>query len=304
MLEFNEFKDQVQNDILVYLGDDYKDADVRVIQVVKPNDTILEGLNILRKDERVAPTIYLNSFYDEYREGADLEDIMREIASIITRHSSCPFNMSEINDIAAYEKVKEKIRIKLVNKDNNPQYLENKPYTPVAEDLVAVYYIDLAESSAGQSSITINNGIMNMYNGITLEDIHKQALKNLDKTVRFTDMLSVLSDLGGESLIDDIPANAENQMYILTTSDKTNGASAILCERVMRDIAIMIGEDYFVIPSSCAELILVPKTDGIDSQNLRTMLWEVNEACVSPEDRLSDNVYIYDYDKHSLVIAA
>ncbi len=64
MLEFNEFKDQVQNDILAYLGDDYNEADVRVIQVVKPNDTILEGLNILRKDERVAPTIYLNSFYE------------------------------------------------------------------------------------------------------------------------------------------------------------------------------------------------------------------------------------------------
>jgi hypothetical protein len=49
------------------------------------------------------------------------------------------------------------------------------------------------------------------------------------------------------------------------------------------------------------ECILVHKK-GFDEKELQNMVMTVNQSQVSPEDRLSDNVYSYDSKEHKLTL--
>ena len=49
---------------------------------MKNNGTELDGITIMEKDKNIAPTIYINSFYDRYREGVSLKAVVSEIIRI------------------------------------------------------------------------------------------------------------------------------------------------------------------------------------------------------------------------------
>ena len=55
-----------------------------------------------------------------------------------------------------------------------------------------------------------------------------------------------------------------------------------------------MGGDFFLLPSSIHEVILVPDNGKMDYRELEKMVHEVNETQVRPTERLSDNVYHYD----------
>jgi hypothetical protein len=59
---------------------------------------------------------------------------------------------------------------------------------------------------------------------------------------------------------------------------------------VLNDFAKDIHSDFFILPSSVHELIIVPD-NGEDPQILQRMVKEVNSTQVSAQDVLSDNIY-------------
>ncbi len=61
--------------------------------------------------------------------------------------------------------------------------------------------------------------------------------------------------------------------------------------------------DVYVIPSSVDETLIVPKSAVDDVHKLVEMVTQVNGQVVKPEDQLSNNVYEYDSETHSLKIA-
>ena len=58
-----------------------------------------------------------------------------------------------------------------------------------------------------------------------------------------------------------------------------------------------------MIPSSINEILLVPDNGDMTADALRDMVQEVNAKEVSPEERLSDNVYHYDSKDHVFELA-
>lgn len=65
--------------------------------------------------------------------------------------------------------------------------------------------------------------------------------------------------------------------------------------------------DLIIIPSSTNEILALPvrSSDDLDSEleTIRAMVSEVNRTNVSPEERLSDNVYIYEHEIGRIRIA-
>ena len=82
------------------------------------------------------------------------------------------------------------------------------------------------------------------------------------------------------------------QMYILTNKQKLNGASALLDSKMMEAIYERIGE-FYILPSSTHEVIVCSFSNRMDVEDLRTMVKEVNDTQVAPEDLLSYSVYSY-----------
>ena len=82
-------------------------------------------------------------------------------------------------------------------------------------------------------------------------------------------------------------------MKILTNSRKTYGACSILYPGVLERMAEQLNGDFYLIPSSVHEFLLLPKEQDRGEDELREMILEVNRTEISPEEVLSDHLYFF-----------
>ena len=300
MLNYEEFKDTIVSKIKDYLPADYADATVTINSVLKNNSLKLDGLNIRREDESICPNIYLNQFYEDYSDGRDLEDILSDIAKIRQKHSG-PVDL-DVSTITDFDTVKDKINIKLINSEQNAEYLKGKPHTDIA-DLSAIYYIDLGIDECGSMTTVISDYLLSQY-GISVEELHQTAISNIGSNARFCTMFEVLTEIMSDNVPADAFCEVDDMMFVLSNKNKINGASMLLCPSVMDMIAEKVGKDYYLLPSSIHEALVVPDRPDMEVDSLASMVREVNATQVAKDEQLSDHVYRYDYDNHSLVIAA
>ena len=62
----------------------------------------------------------------------------------------------------------------------------------------------------------------------------------------------------------------------------------------MEKLGESVKGDFFILPSSTHEVLILPDDCGMTYQELKAMVMEINSTQVSPEDRLADEVYHYD----------
>ncbi len=308
MMDFEEFKSEVTDQIKDYLPEKYADATVDLQEVTKNNDTVLTGLLIRTEDSNIAPNIYLEKFFEQYQDGRDMSDILQNIADVRVEHEMAQgFDVSKITD---FDQVKDHIICKLVNAEMNAEYLADKPHA-IVEDLAVVYAVDLGGNESGHMSAPITNKLMEQY-GVTPEELHDIAIHNLaESQIEFKTMRDVLVEMMFPEGIEEgdprafmLPPEEESpSMYVLSNSDKLNGAAAILDSKTMEDISEKLGGDFIVLPSSIHEVIVLPVSEDMDRQTLEAMVQDVNAGQVAPEERLSDHVYMYDSQEKELVLA-
>lgn len=89
-------------------------------------------------------------------------------------------------------------------------------------------------------------------------------------------------------------------MYVITNRARTNGAGAILYPELLKDFATAIHKDLFILPSSVHECILLPVFGDENIDELKSMVKDINETQVAPEEVLSDSVYYYSMEKQCI----
>lgn len=311
-MNLDEFKQAIVDNIKDYLPAKFEESDVEVRQVLKNNDTALDGLIIHDPDTNVAPTIYLNQFFEEYQNGRDLNDIIGDIADVYIANTVD--KQMDVSIVTDFEKAKGNILPRLVNSEENQELLAQRPHM-IMDDLAVTYHLEMGKSDNGNMSVAITNAILDMY-GISQEELHDLAVANLEEKMPATfqgmsevvkEMMlpQIMSDLGlsKEAALDYIEQmipDGNEQMYVLSNDSRLHGAAAVLNEKAMEDIAEKVGGDFFILPSSIHELLVVPKQDGMDYSSLEAMVQEVNATQVAPEEKLSDHVYEYDAKEKEL----
>lgn len=311
-MEYKEFIEQAKEKILDFLPEKFADATVEVNQVIKNNDCVLDGLSIKTENTNFAPTVYLNPYFEQIQQGigVDLYDVLSQIADAYqTHYIDHDMDLSKITD---YDSIKDKIACKLINGEANEKFLQDKPYTKV-EDLAVVYQILLDKSAEGTASVTITDRLLETY-GVTAGELHSQALENMEKQPYVFKGISEIVDEvmyghtpSGQNMDGNEAGESPQQMtediddiiFVLTNESKLNGAAEILNDNTRQEIAEKIG-DYYVLPSSVHETIVIPKDAGIGLEELEHMVKGVNYTQVALEERLSDNVYEYDAKEHEL----
>lgn len=309
-MTFDEFKQEVIDNIKDYLPVGFQDATVTINDVIKNNDTHLSGLTIRTEDIGIAPTLYLEDFYAQVENGQhSLEGIMVRIADTYANamDNEITKDAKEIVDqITDYEATKDKIVPRIVNRDSNEERLKDMPHTKMG-DLAVTYHVDLGSAEDGQMSVAISNQMMEKY-GVSVEDLHEQACANME-TLTPTQFKS-MADTLMEIMVPDYAEMSEEEreqtksemglsgagedgMFVISNSSKTFGAAALLDSETMDKIEQQIGE-FYILPSSVHECILVPKSQEMDLSTLENMVQEVNATQVAPNEVLSDHVYAYD----------
>ena len=71
----------------------------------------------------------------------------------------------------------------------------------------------------------------------------------------------------------------------------------------MDTIKQKIGRDFYILPSSVHEALIVPKTEQTNLKELECIVMQVNITDVAPEEKLSDHVYVYNAKEHEILRA-
>ena len=94
----------------------------------------------------------------------------------------------------------------------------------------------------------------------------------------------------------------DNMMYVLTTEDSQYGATKLLDEEFLAEVSN--GVDYYIIPSSVHEAILLPASGDIEIETVNDVIRMVNATEVKDTEVLSDHAYLYNAKQHVISIAA
>ena len=92
------------------------------------------------------------------------------------------------------------------------------------------------------------------------------------------------------------------EMYVMSNSSRYQGAAAIASTEMLEYASKKIGGNYYVLPSSCHEVILLPEKEGIEKGYLEELVKTANAEYVSIEMRLSDHIYFYDAEERTLTM--
>lgn len=89
-------------------------------------------------------------------------------------------------------------------------------------------------------------------------------------------------------------------MYVLTNASRNMGAGCILYPDMLQACAEKVGKEFYLLPSSIHEMILIPCDKVDDPKELICMVRDINHTAVFASDRLSDHIYKYDREKNVL----
>ena len=268
-------------------------GNITINHVIKNNGCEMDGLVIMEKGKDIAPTIYLDSFYELYTNGENIKNIIRQIELIYEQNKN---NVTfDVNILKHFDTIKDKIVYKVVNYRSNEKLLEQVPHKRIL-DLAVVFYC-LLDNEYGRSATALiyNNNLKNW--NVTIDDVYKAALKNTPDLLhsKISSMAALFEKCGvnvdGEEV--DLKDYVPSDMYVLTNESKLNGAACILYENVLYDFAQKLGADLYILPSSVHEVILLPKLSMFEKDELVNMVKEVNTEGVAADEVLSDHVYEY-----------
>ena len=286
----------------------HPECSVMVHKVTKNNDLVLTGISIRSREVNIAPTIYMDDYYNDYKNGRPVMEIIAEIENIYDTYKlEHNFNVNSITD---FNHVQGKICYKLVNRDKNKELLSDAPYIQF-HDLAIVFYVVVSEDSDRTGTVTVRNNLMEMWGNPDINELYRIAKNNTQKRYKGNvfNMIEIMGDIISHN-VDNIEPNIVDDffemnftyednmipMFVATNSKKVNGAGVILYEGLLKAFAEKIGCDFYILPSSIHEVIFVPANGDMDVRYLIQMVKEVNATEVSPSEVLSDNVYKYHAD--------
>lgn len=289
-MEYKEFVEYIKMNAGYIAGEG---GNITINHVIKNNGCEMDGLVIMEKGKDIAPTIYLDSFYELYTNGQNIKNIIRQIEVIYEQNKN---NVTfDVNILKHFDTIKDKIVYKVVNYRSNEKLLEQVPHKRIL-DLAVVFYC-LLDNEYGRSATALiyNNNLKNW--NVTIDDVYKAALKNTPDLLhsKISSMAALFEKCGvnvdGEEV--DLKDYVPSDMYVLTNESKLNGAACILYENVLYDFAQKLGADLYILPSSVHEVILLPKLSMFEKDELVNMVKEVNTEGVAADEVLSDHVYEY-----------
>lgn len=275
------------------------DMQIEERMVNKAQRGALNGLLFRKEGLECAPTFYVEDFYNAYKEGASIAELSNE--AVETAVSSL-----DLADLLARKSLDmigdpSKLRVRLLNKCINKEYLKDLP----CRDL-GCGFVYIAEIGRGEYRAVITEDLRREYE-LSDDLFFDTAIRNTSE--RFP---AVLHDLGEsvmcgphectnllEKNAGPLPVGA-GPGFVLTNSSFFWGAGALFYPGVMMRIHELLDGDFYVLPSSVHELIII-EADGQDPAGLVDLVRSANRSVVEENEILADDLYICESGKLSRV---
>lgn len=301
MLNHKVFAVGVVKEIKEYLPPEYSDVECKVVEEKGNNGQLSVGVVFIRSGESSAPVINIEPFYEAVRNGAPLENIMRNLAGIAEQSINfAPITPSQLNE---YNKVQEFLGVRLVNTKANRKELNVLPHIEIEDlSLIPVIRFPLPDKS-GYESMKITEELRMMW-GVSVDQIFERAWANEEVPI-LQDMGEFISHVGSSKELFEIEDGSlemtNESMFILENQRGIDGAAVIAFPGVMEKLNELFPEGFFVVPSSIHETLILPKNmineTDVGLEYMGEMVRDINRNHMDPKEILSDR--IYEYDKES-----
>ena len=243
--------------------------------VDKGNGIILNAIVVRKPGEVLGANVY-------YTTDESNDEIMKKIEAAIPQLE--PEYKMETEKLGDWEYAKNRLTVRLYS-----QPPKGTVARKVICDLFAVPALIIGSEGNEVATANVTEGILEQY-GVTEDELYEAALesaKEITPTICKSIYETMVEMMGEEAKMFIPQYDNDDKMYVLSNKQKVNGASAILYAENLPF------KDFYMLPSSKHEVLLVSMECGMSESALSAMVKEVNATEVSAEDRLSDNAYCY-----------
>lgn len=269
---------------------------VYIHTAVKNNGKERKGITVSEKGIHISPTIYLEEYFQQFQEGKPIETIVEKILQLYEEvKCSHPCEESLLQN---YEELKGKFACKLIHRGKNEKLLNDIPYVPWM-DLAIVVFVLLEVSPYGTATVLVRKEHLEIW-GLTEAQLFDEAKKNTPILLpyQFCPMRKLLREICPYAV--DEGEEEEESLYVLSNKLRSFGAASMLYEGILEKVGQKLGENYYILPSSIHEVIVVPESKSPVKQDLEEMVREINETQVEEEEVLSDRVYYFSRKENRL----
>ena len=297
MNTLSNFAEEVKAQILK--TNNFKSIDIR--EIIMTNDTKLTALVISENGVNISPSIYLNDYYSDWEKGIyTTEDVADMVVDEYKKNVvDTNFNTESFMN---FSNAKEHIIYRIVNQKLNEELLSDVPYIPYLDLAIVFAYLVPTKESDAMASILIHNSHIKSW-GVTTEELYSIAMENTPKLLpqSFRTLDDVITELMGFYPYEG--CEEKIQMYCLTNERRKNGAGVILYDKILDKIANHFNSDFYILPSSIHEVLIVPSSVAISKDTLDKMVTYVNDTEVSANEILSDHAYYYSRNDKKVIAA-
>lgn len=271
---------------------------VYIHTAVKNNGKERKGITVSEKGIHISPTIYLEEYFQQFQEGKPIEKIVEKILQLYEEvKCSHPCEESLLQN---YEELKGKFACKLIHRGKNEKLLNDIPYVPWM-DLAIVVFVLLEVSPYGTATVLVRKEHLEIW-GLTEAQLFDEAKKNTPILLpyQFCPMRKLLREICPYAV--DEGEEEEESLYVLSNKLRSFGAASMLYEGILEKVGQKLGENYYILPGSIHEVIVVPESKSPVKQDLEEMVREINETQVEEEEVLSDRVYYFSRKENRLFL--
>lgn len=266
------------------------DHDITETIVVKVNDIRLHGITLRKHGSDIAPTFYLDDLYNDHTEGKSIDSIVRMLMAMVAE-AEVRTTIKDTVDALDFDSIRDKLTLRLLDMERNRAYLETHPYREIGAGLVLTADVNVDDGY----SIAITCDMAKDYD---MDEVFNTAMDNMTTwhPARLQSMENAIFGAMSENYLEDGTKHIDGMNTLMSEDVDGFGACAIAYPSVAEKIHKLFGTDYFIIPSSLHEVLVIPDDGTFDAQGLANMVREANTTVVEPRDILSDNVFHFGAD--------
>ena len=276
------------------LAEQGMDCKVTTAEIEKLQNQSYRGIQVWSGKDEISTSLNLTPYWERMETGSSYQlvigEIVLEILSLLEEIPSL-----ELGIPRTYEEIKNRLIFQIVSSEDNREMLSHLPHMEL-EDMSAVLRVDLG-AYPDATTTALATSEMIAYYGVTEKQMFDDAFKAAPLThpavVKRLDLL--LNELSDGMFPED--ENEGNPLYVISTESECYGAAVILYPGFLEKTADRLASDFFLLPSSLHEMILIKDDGNLKAEELIQMVKEINASEVRAEDKLTDSVYHYNRKK-------
>ena len=286
IMNYEEFKEELVKRFASFLPEEFENCKV-VIKECNKNNCVLDGVFVLTGND-IYPTMFANFIYDFYKACGDFDHVMTQASFIYAKALKDTPKIDE-DVITDPEYVRKNVFMQLVNYEKNKKMLEKEPHVRFL-DLAIVFRVVVDKNESGITSYLIKNELLENI-GLEVSDLEEIAERNTKNMfpVVATDIDEVV-DIQQDMMADILPKDRPNWI-VATNNIHMNGAIFMAFKDELEKVADSMESDFYIIPASIHEVILVQDADVSYTEMLKSTIADVNTTMLAAPDFLSDSLY-------------